>query len=274
MEEWFDKGLHVQGYHVTLGDILYIVVLFAIIRLVIFGIRLVVKKASDKRGMDEGIRFTLIKLISYFLYTMGIVMALDQIGVNINALLVGSAALLVGLGLGIQQLFNDVISGFVILFEGVVRVGDVIEFDGMIARVVRIDIRTSKVVNRKGVYLIVPNSKITTNSVINWTHHDLHSRFDIKVGVAYGSDTAKVKRLLIEVAKEHPLVVSDRQPEVVFAEFADSSLNMELRFWATRPWQMDQIKSDIRFRIDEVFREHDIKIPFPQREMYVWDQSK
>lgn len=269
MEEWLNKGLRVQDYHITIADVLYIIALFLLIRLVILGISFIVKKAGERRGMDVGIRFTLMKLISYFLYTVGVVMSLEQIGVNINALLVGSAALLVGVGLGVQHIFNDIISGFVILFEGVIRVGDIVEFNGLIARVVRVDIRTSKVITREGIYLIVPNSQITSTSVTNWSHADLHSRLSVDVGVAYGSDVRLVEKLLLQAAKEHPLVVTDRKPEVIFVDFGDSALAFELRFWATRSWQMDQIKSAIRFRIDELFRENQISIPFPQRDLHI-----
>lgn len=269
MEELLNKGLRIQDYHITLLDIIYIAIVFVVIRAVIFGFKYIVRKAGEKRGTDEGVRFTLVKLFSYFFYTIGVVMALQQVGVDVTALMVGSAALLVGLGLGIQQLFSDIVSGFVILFEGIIRVGDIVEIDGIIAKVIRVDIRTSKVVTRKGIYLIVPNSVITSSKVTNWSHADLHSRLDIKIGVAYGTNTKLVEELLIEVAKSHPLVVSDRTPVVVFSDFGDSALMFELRVWATRTWQMDIIMSDIRFKIDEVFRENKIKIPFPQREVYV-----
>lgn len=269
VEEWLDTGLHIGKYHITIWDVITIAFIFLVITLVVRGISYFVRKAGDKQNIDKGKRYTLVKLIKYFLYTLGLVMSLEQIGINVNVLIAGSAALLVGVGLGLQNIFNDVVSGFVILFEGVIRVGDIVEFDGIIARVIRIDIRTSKVVTRKGIYLIVPNSKITSNNVVNWSQNDLYSRLSVNVGVAYGSETSLVKELLVQAAMEHELVEKDRPIEVVFQDFGDSALLFELRFWATRSWVQDAIKSDIRFRIDELFRERGVQIPFPQRDVHM-----
>ena len=269
VEEWLDTGLHIGKYHITIWDVITIAFIFLVITLVVRGISYFVRKAGDKQNIDKGKHYTLIKLIKYFFYTLGLVMSLEQIGINVNVLIAGSAALLVGVGLGLQNIFNDVVSGFVILFEGVIRVGDIVEFDGIIARVIRIDIRTSKVVTRKGIYLIVPNSKITSNNVVNWSQNDLYSRLSVNVGVAYGSETSLVKELLVQAAMEHELVEKDRPIEVVFQDFGDSALLFELRFWATRSWVQDAIKSDIRFRIDELFRERGVQIPFPQRDVHM-----
>ena len=269
VEEWLDTGLHIGEYHITIWDVIAITFIFLVITLVIRGISYFVKKAGDKQNLEKGKRYTLVKLIKYFLYTLGLVMSLEQIGINVNVLIAGSAALLVGVGLGLQNIFNDIVSGFVILFEGVIRVGDIVEFDGIIARVIRVDIRTSKVVTRKGIYLIVPNSKITSNNVVNWSRNDLNSRLSVNVGVAFGTDTSLVKELLVQAATEHELVEKDRPIEVVFQDFGDSALLFELRFWATRSWVQDGIKSDIRFRIDQLFREKGVQIPFPQRDVHM-----
>ena len=166
-------------------------------------------------------------------------------------------------------LFNDVVSGFVVLFEGTVRVGDIIEIDGTIARVQQIDIRTSKIVTREGIMILVPNSLITSNKVVNWSHSNITSRLSVNVGVAYGSDTGKVKQLLLQAAEEHKLVLKSPAPVVVFQDFGESSLDFQLRYWANKSWQMDQIKSDIRFRNDELFRENGVSIPFPQRDLHI-----
>lgn len=269
LEDWLDTGLHIGEYHITILDIITITIIFVTIHFIIRGLRFLINKQGDKRNLDKGKRYTLLKLLRYFLLTIGLVMALEQVGINVNVLIAGSAALLVGVGLGLQNIFNDIVSGFVILFEGAIRVGDIVEFDGLIARVVRIDIRTSKVVTRAGIYLIVPNSKITSNNVVNWTHNDLNSRHTISIGVAYGSKTTLVKDLLIQAAKEHDLVQTNKDIQVVFQDFGDSALLFELRFWATRSWVQDVIKSDIRFRIDELFRENNVSIPFPQRDIHI-----
>ncbi|MFT4779644.1 MAG: small-conductance mechanosensitive channel [Flavobacteriales bacterium] len=267
---WLEKGIHVSKYHFTVSDALYIVVVFVVIRLLLGGLNLLLRRANkSEKPAEVGKRYTLVKLVSYFAYTVGVVMSLDFMGVDITVLLVGSAGLLVGLGLGLQHLFNDIVSGFVVLFEGTVRVGDIIEVDGTIAKVQQIDIRTSKVVTRDGITILMPNSLITSNKVVNWSHSNVTSRLTVTVGVAYGSDTEKVKVLLLRAASETKLILKTPGPMVVFQDFGDSSLVFELRYWANKSWQMDQIKSDIRFKIDQLFRENGVKIPFPQRDLHI-----
>ncbi|MDG1780114.1 MAG: mechanosensitive ion channel [Flavobacteriales bacterium] len=267
---WLDKGVHIHDYHLTIGDVIYIVLVFITIRLLLEGLHYLLRKANKSENpIEVGKRYTLVKLVSYFAYTIGVVMSLQAVGVDITVLVVGSAGLLVGIGLGLQHLFNDVVSGFVVLFEGTVRVGDIIEIDGTIARVQQIDIRTSKIVTREGIMILVPNSLITSNKVVNWSHSNITSRLSVNVGVAYGSDTGKVKQLLLQAAEEHKLVLKSPAPVVVFQDFGESSLDFQLRYWANKSWQMDQIKSDIRFRIDELFRENEVSIPFPQRDLHI-----
>lgn len=267
---WLDKGIHFSNYHLTVGDAVYIVMVFAIIRLLLGGLNLLLRRANKSEDpLETGKRYTLVKLVSYFAYTIGVVMGLEYMGVDITVLLVGSAGLLVGLGLGLQHLFNDIVSGFVVLFEGTVRVGDIIEVDGTIARVQQIDIRTSKVVTREGITILMPNSLITSNKVVNWSHSSITSRLTVTVGVAYGSDTEKVKGLLMRAAAETKLVLKTPHPVVIFHDFSDSSLVFELRYWANKSWQMDQIKSEIRFKIDQLFKDNGVRIPFPQRDLHI-----
>lgn len=266
-----DKHLFNIGENeVTTGSILAVFTIFVIIFLVTRVISLVLKKTL-KDPETLGRRYTLMKLIRYFLYTIGIVMALQMLGVEITALLVGSAALLVGIGLGLQAVFMDFVSGFVILFEGTMKVGDIIEIDTMIARVEKIDIRTTKVLTLDGNILVLPNAKITSSSIYNWSMESIESRFHIDVGVAYGSDTQKVKRVLTECARNHAAVLEDRPVRVDFIDFGDSSLQFRLLFWVRRSWEIAVILSDIRYAIDKSFRENNVRIPFPQRDVHFFN---
>jgi small-conductance mechanosensitive channel len=258
---------------VTIGSLLVLVAIFGVIFLITRVIALVLKKAS-KDSANTGRSYTLLKLIRYFLYTIGIVMALQTVGVEITAFLVGSAALLVGVGLGLQHVFMDVISGFVILFEGTMKVGDIIEIDDLVARVEQIDIRTSKVMTLNGNVLILPNSKITGGILHNWSLESLESRFQINVGVAYGSDTALVRDLLTKAAKGHPSVLKHRPIRVDFLDFGDSSLDFRVLFWVKKSWDIQVFLSDIRFSIDKAFRENGVRIPFPQRDVHLFEQPK
>lgn len=265
----FEQGISFSKFHLTVGDVLVIIILFIVIKLITRLLKVVLNRISRARGVEIGKQYTLEKLITYVLYTIGVIMALDQVGIDITILLAGSAALLVGIGLGLQHIFNDIVSGFVLLFEGVIRVGDVIEVDGLVARVQRIDIRTSKVITRQGIVLVLPNSVMTSNAVTNWSLEDKATRFTIKVGVAYGSDVRKVERLLLRAAKENADVDQTRSPIVVFDDFGDSALIFELRFWSSSLWAMDIVKSDLRFSIDELFRQEGVQIPFPQRDVHL-----
>lgn len=257
----------------TVSSVLMVLTIFVIIFIVTRILSAVLKKAMKDED-NIGRRYTLMKLIRYFLYTLGIVMALQTLGVQITALLVGSAALLVGVGLGLQHVFMDIVSGFVILFEGIMKVGDIIELDGIIAKVQKIDIRTSKVITLNGNVLILPNSKITNGTVHNWSLESLESRFSIDVGVAYGSDTAKVREILLQCAKEHPQVLKHRPVRVDFIDFGESSLQFKLLFWVKRSWEIQVFLSDIRFAIDKAFRDSGVRIPFPQRDVNMFQEGK
>jgi small-conductance mechanosensitive channel len=184
-------------------------------------------------------------------------------------LLGGAAALLVGVGLGLQQTFNDFTSGIVLLFERSVAVGDILEFGDKIGIVQQIGMRSSILETRGNVSLVVPNSKLVNDSIINWTHFSSKVRFSVDVGVSYGCDTKLVKKLLLEIANDSPYVLQYPAPFVRFQDFGDSSLNMSLYFFSRNCIIIEDIKSDIRFNIDAAFRENKIIIPFPQRDLWI-----
>ncbi|MDP4763690.1 MAG: mechanosensitive ion channel, partial [Salibacteraceae bacterium] len=189
-------------------------------------------------------------------------------------LIASSAALLIGIGLGIQQIFNDFTCGLILLFGGTVRVGDIVEFNNTVGRIIEIDFRTSKIKTRSGITIIVPNSKLVSDNVINWTTMDDLTRFEVTVGVAYGSDTNLVKNILTDVAREHEAVEPNMPVKVQFTDFGDSSLTFKVLFWARNSWEVEFIKSDMRFAIDQRFREAKVTIPFPQRDVHFYESRK
>lgn len=266
--DWLNKGIEFSNYHLTVADAIYILFTFLVVRAVLYALRITLNKVGKVRDIEVGKLYTIRKLVSYVLYTFWAILSFSQMGIDITLFLAGSAALLVGVGLGLQYIFNDIVSGFVILFEGIVRVDDVIEVDGLVARVIRIDIRTSKVITRQGIIKVLPNSVMTSNAVTNWSLEDQTTRFAIAVGVKYGSDVRLVEKLLLQAASEHPKVDQTRETFVVFKDFGDSALVFDLRYWSSNLWEMDRIMSDLRFRIDQLFRENDITIPFPQRDVH------
>ena len=272
-ESFFDKGFHIGEHMITIGDLLIVISIFIAIKFLVWSISTLVKRNLKTQNLNEGKGYTFMKLASYLLYAVGVVVGLELVGLDLTPLVTVFAALLVGLGFGVQHLFLDIVSGFVILFEGIIKVGDIIELDGDVSKVRQIDIRTTKVENREGNFIIIPNSEITSKHLLNWSFNEVEARHSIQVGVAYGSDTALVRRLLEEVAKKHVAVKRGRRILVVFTGFGDSSLDFELRFWTSNSWEMDLILSEMRFSIDQTFRENNVKIPFPQRDVHVIDSK-
>jgi small-conductance mechanosensitive channel len=200
---------------------------------------------------------------------MAIGLLLETIGVKVTLLLAGSAALLVGVGLGLQQTFNDVISGIILLSERSIKIGDVLEIDGDVVKIEGIGLRTSRALNRDDISIIIPNSLITTSKVINWSHQSKKTRFKIEVGVAYGSDVDKVIKILEESAYEHPEVSNRDLVEARLMNFGNSSLDFELLFFSKNIFRIGKAKSDIRRIINKKFAENKITIPFPQMDLHL-----
>jgi small-conductance mechanosensitive channel len=199
---------------------------------------------------------------------VAIAVGLHFVGINVTVFVAGSAALLVGLGLGVQNLFNDFISGIIILLDSTVKMGDVIEVNGIVGKVVEIELRTTTVITRDDTYIILPNSRITGNELSNWTHEHITSRFDINVGVDYGSDIDLVMELMMQAAREHNKVNEEKKPFVRLIDYADSAVMFKLLFWSDEVFRIENVKSEIRIAIWRKFKEHGVSIPFPQRTLH------
>lgn len=259
------------GRHtISIYDIVIVIAIFFIIRIIVKGLEsFVQRKIKGKKWITEGKQHAIIQIGKYVIYIVGISIALKSIGIDITVLIIGSSALFVGLGFGLQEAFRDFISGMILLFEGDVMIGDVIEMDnGMVATVKRINLRTSKVRTREGIVMIVPNSQLVNDRVINWSNSNRLTRFDVEVGVAYGSDVRLVEKLLLECAQEQEVVSERIKPFVRFDDFGDSSLDFKLLFWTEQVWRIESTKSRLRFAIDEKFRKNGVHIPFPQRDLH------
>jgi len=176
----------------------------------------------------------------------------------------------IGIGLGLQTVANNIMAGIILLIERSIKVGDRVEVGSLNGDVIHIGARATWVRTNDNIDVIVPNSEFTQKPVTNWTAEDRQIRFSIPVGVSYASDPEKVREVLLEVAAGHPDVLPDPKPDVVFREFGDSSLNLELRVWTVRQVQTPQrLKSDLYFLIFRAFRENAIEIPFPQRDVHL-----
>ena len=215
-------------------------------------------------------RRSVLRFFSYIIWVIAVLIILNLTGPKLTVLWGAGAALLVGIGFGLQQIFADLISGIFLLFEGNLKEDDVVELDnGTIGRVTHIGARTSKIKTRENVVMIIPNTKFITNEVINWSHIEVQTRFRVDVGVAYGSDVRLVEQVLLHCTDAHPDISQSPKPFVRFQDFGDSSLDFSLYFWSARAFEVENIKSDIRFLIDASFRENNIQIPFPQRDVHI-----
>jgi small-conductance mechanosensitive channel len=258
-------------YEVQVSDLLVVLLIFLVTKFVLWVIRKAIfrKSNGDRREMSNA--YSLYQIIKYLLWIFAILFMMQTLGISITVLLAGSAALLVGIGLGLQQTFNDFISGVILLIEGTTRVGDVLEVDGQVVEIQEIGIRTSKGLTRDDIIVIIPNSAITNSKVINWSHQVKRTRFRIDVGVAYGSDVDLVVRILEASALEHPDISHKENIEARFVNFGNSSLDFQLLFFSDDVFRIEKVKSEIRKIINRKFIENNITIPFPQVDLHVKD---
>jgi len=258
----------VGEYSFTVSKVLSVLLTIIVAALVLWLIRKAMFRKKVQSRFEKGNLYSLYQIIKYVIWIIALLFILETIGLKLNVLLAGSAALLVGIGLGLQETFNNFISGVILLFEGSVKVGDILEIDGEVVRMQRIGLRTSSAKNRDDIIIILPNSLITTNKVINWSHQSAKTRFRIKVGVAYGSDVDLVMKILKESALEHP-EISDKSAIITrFIDFGNSSLDFELLFFSSNIFRIENVKSEIRRVINRKFAENKITIPFPQVDLH------
>lgn len=265
-----DQLFSVNEVAITPGIIVYTLLILYGVSMGIRLIEVIYTRHVLSKGLNMGQSKTVFQLLKYALWVVAIILLLDSIGLNITVLVASSAALLVGLGFGIQGLFNDYISGLVILFEGLIKVGDVVEIESeLIGRVMDVGLRTSKVLTRDNIIMVVPNHNFVSDNVINWSYNEPRTRFHVDVGVAYGSDVRLVEKLLIASAIEQDEVIDYPSPFVLFRDFGNSSLDFRVYFWVEEVFYVELLKSKIRFSIDDKFRENGVQIPFPQRDLHL-----
>ena len=259
-----DIKISVKALLILIGVFLLTATILRLFRLLI----------SKRLPPDDGKKFvTVFSFIKYFIFTIVTFVTLDNMGVNVTAVFAASAALLIGIGLAMQTLFQDILSGVFLLLDQSLHVNDVIEIDGKVGRVTSINLRTTKMVTIENKVLVIPNHLHLTNMLYNYTQNDKMTRESINVGVAYGSDVQLVKQILLDVTKSIKGIHQKPEPSVFFYEFGESSLNFKLvftindSFWSVVP------KSELHFEIDKRFRENNITIPFPQRDVHLYSKN-
>jgi len=256
-------------YKILVYTLVVILIIFLVTKLILWLIKNTLFRQRKFNKLDKGSAYALFQIIRYIIWIIAIGFILEAIGIKVTLLIAGSAALLVGIGLGLQQTFNDVISGIILLSEQSIKIDDVLEIDGDVVKIQSIGLRTSKGLNTNDISIIIPNSLITTNKVINWSHQAMKTRFRIDVGVAYGSDVDLVIKILEESAFEHP-DISDRElTEARLVNFGNSSLDFQVLFFSQNIFRINKVKSDIRRIIVQKFAKNNIPIPFPQMDLHL-----
>ena len=232
-----------------------------------------IRKKLTESSVTEGVRENISVGVNYLVLATGIIVALRSVGVDFTGLTIFAGVIGIGVGFGLQTIANNLISGVILLMERTVQPSDFIEVGNTVGIVQKVALRSTVVRTLDNISVIVPNSNFITNNVVNWSHDETLTRGRIPVGVAYGSDAERVRRVLLEVAEAHDTVLKQPPSRVIFTSFGDSSLNFELLYWVREPREMVYIKSDLLFGIDAAFRRHNIRIPFPQRDVNFFPQG-
>jgi small-conductance mechanosensitive channel len=255
------------------GMVLAILIVFITHLFLRVGRALLKEKILNKRPIERGLKDSILTIASYLGWALGLVLALGFLGVNTTSLAVIFGALSIGIGFGLQNIFNNFISGLILLFERPIQVGDYVEVGGLWAEVKKINVRSTVVQTFDNSSVIIPNSEFISQQVTNWSFKDKRMRRNLDVGVAYGSDVDQVEKTLLEIALETSGVLKYPRPDVIFVDHADSALIFRLRIWIDVDdyWA---VASRIRFDIDRRFRELAIEIAFPQRDLHIRTMPK
>ncbi|MDG1572310.1 mechanosensitive ion channel [Robiginitalea sp. M366] len=268
--DFLNLGLHVgegeNSIHITIGLLLTLSVALVGTAVLLRWLR---SFLTRKMVQEDKMKFvTIFKYIKYVIYVAVVLLTMSAAGIDITLLITASAALFVGVGLALQELFQDIIAGILILVDKSLRVGDIVEVDGKVGKVFEIKLRSTRALTRDDKVLVIPNHKFLSEVIYNYTQNHRTTREAVRVGVAYGSDVQKVTDLLLKSLENQKGILKNPKPFVLFDDFGDSALLFSVHFFINDSFSDPRIKSEIRYRIDALFREHGVTIPFPQRDVH------
>ena len=277
MNNWEDMLEMLRKKLISLGDVTITPAVLLSVLLILIGAfwlsrflrRLLRRNVFRRTHLTIGTQETIFRILHYIIMLLGVFIAIQQVGVDLTTLAAISAVLMVGIGLGLQNITSNFISALILLFERPVQVGDFVEVGGIQGRIRAIKTRSSIVETLDNVSIIVPNSNFITDNVTNWSYRDSKVRIHVSVGVSYGSDVDLVEKTLLQVGRGHQEVLLNPEPTVQFLEFGDSSLNFDLLVWVNDASRQYIIRSELNFAVVKAFREHGITIPFPQRDLHI-----
>jgi small-conductance mechanosensitive channel len=269
------KILEFLNYKIPLGEeasitIQMVLLMLFVLLITAYILKIVRKLVTRKLPVNDRAKFvSVFNYLKWLAYVIIFLVTLHTSGINVTAVFAASAALLIGVGLALQTLFQDIISGIFILVDQSVHAGDIIELEGKIGRIEEINLRTTRAVTIDNKVMIIPNHLYLTNTLYNWTANGEETRESVSIGVAYGSDVKLVKKLLLDAVNGHPSVLKKPKATVFFSDFGESALSFRVVFSLNNSFEVKIVQSDIRFEIDSLFRAHKISIPFPQRDIHI-----
>lgn len=272
INEFLNLSIHFgDDVSISVGNVLILVVVLVIASIIL---KIINRLITRNLPLPNKKKFDVVFAYGRWLvFIVIILITSNSVGIPVTGILAASAALLIGIGLALQTLFQDIISGIFILVDQTVHVGDIIELDGKVGRVDQITLRTTRATTAENKVMVIPNHLYLTTSLYNWTQNDTTTRESVNIRVAYGTDVQLVKKLLLEIATNHPSVLKSPEPTVLFTDFGESALNFKVTVTLNDSFNMRFTQSDMRFEIDRIFKEHNISIPFPQRDIRLIDKS-
>ena len=265
------KAFTLGGYDVTVGQLVFIPLVITCGYLLLNWLVRRITKQMHRRSMDVN----LVQVVRRAIYILGLIVLsislLEMLNVPLSAFAFISGAVAIGIGFGAQNIINNFISGWILIWERPISINDFIETGGVSGTVEEINTRSTKIRRVDGVHLLVPNSKLLEETVTNWTLEDKLFRCTVRVGVAYGSDVDKVRNLLQKAVVAHELILTEPPPQIIFEDFGDSSLVFDAYFWVYSVGDKSarEIRSEIRFTVNRLFANNGIAIAFPQRDIHV-----
>ncbi|MDG2396588.1 MAG: mechanosensitive ion channel [Flavobacteriaceae bacterium] len=272
---YINKLINYLDYEVHIGENISFSMRALIIVIFVFILTKFFLKLFRKilfRSLEEDAKYkfkSVFSFFNYFIYIIVTLITFDTIGVDITAIFAASAALLVGVGLALRTYIEDIISGIFIIADKSVHVGDVIQVEGKVGKVQNINLRTTRAVTIENKVLIIPNHKFLKSILFSWTENGAITKDYVEVGVSYGTSIELVQNLLLKIAEDHPKIIKNPKPSVLFCDFGDNALELKLLFSLNDSFNVEKVKSDIRYSVYKIFNKNNIEIPFPQRELWI-----
>lgn len=271
IKAFLNWGIHIgegeKSINITVGLLLLLGFAFLLTSLILKWIRLLITRKMEQ---DDRLKFiSLFSFVQYFIYLLVVVLTMSAAGIDITLIITASAALFVGLGLALQDLFQDILGGLFIIIDKSLTVGDVIEVDSRVGKVTEIKLRSTRALTRDDKVMVIPNHKFIGDTIFNYTQNRRSTREKVLVGVAYGSNVDLVAQLLEKVAHSQQGVLKNPKPLVLFEDFGDSALIFSINFHVGDSFMALRTKSEMRFKINREFAQNNISIPFPQRDVHL-----